>query len=70
MAEPLDHRPVLTELLKQEHIEAFEVIKYYEAAVTAYILIIGGLLKFAVDKDATVPLRHALESMDIAGSDC
>ena len=66
MPDPPDHRPVLLEILKQKQSEAFQVIKYYEAAVTAYLLITGGLLKFALDANATPVLRRALEVLGIA----
>ena len=48
-----DERPMLFDLLKQRQSEAFGVIKYYEAAVTGFLVITGGLLKFAFDQNAT-----------------
>jgi hypothetical protein len=63
---PTDHRPVIIELLKIRQGEAFAVMKYYEAALTAFLLITGGLLKFALDANATPVLKRALESMGVA----
>ena len=62
----IDNRPVIIELLKIRQSEAFSVIKYYEAALTVFLLITGGLLKFALDANATPLLRKALETMGIA----
>jgi hypothetical protein len=42
------------------------LIGHYARAISVYLLIIGGLLKFALDRDATVPLRHALGAMGLS----
>jgi hypothetical protein len=42
------------------------LIGHYARALSVYLLIVGGLLKFALDRDATVPLRHALGLMGLS----
>jgi len=57
---------MLFDLLKLRRGEAFDVMKYYESAVTVFLVITGGLLKFAFDQNATPPLRRAFEVMGLA----
>jgi hypothetical protein len=60
-----DKEQLVFDLLKQKQEEAFKVIDYYRAAVTTFLFITGGLLKFALDQNATPQLRRGFGTMGI-----
>ena len=56
---------VFIELLKQKSQEGHDVLSQYIRAFAIYVAILGGLLKFALDKNATPELKQALLSAGI-----
>jgi hypothetical protein len=59
---------VLIETLKQKQNDASALIGHYVKAFTIFVAVTGGLIKFALDQNATAQLRNALSMMGIGVS--
>ena len=59
---------VLLELLKQNQNDGSALIGHYVKAFTIFVAVTGGLIKFALDQNATESLRKALSMMGLGVS--
>ena len=59
---------ILIELIKMKIDEQQALINYYLRGILVFIVIVGGTVKFALDKNATISLRYALSVIGVSTS--